>query len=135
MHHTRAKLVCVQVVIMKFLHYLSEEIICIFLSVFYKDCAAFIVDGRESVELQAAVLDDETTGKGFILTCSAKVTGPGLVLALGVGDDMVSIQRKWDVSTNLLYFLHSMNHSMVIFEKTMNHFKKQIKNQVASVVD
>ena len=56
------------------------------------DCGAFVMNGKESFELDAAVLDEETTAKGFILTCSSRVTGEGLVLALGVGEDMYESQ-------------------------------------------
>lgn len=56
------------------------------------DCAALVLKGRDSIELEAAVLDEETTEKGFILTCSAAVTAPGVELELSVGDDMYESQ-------------------------------------------
>lgn len=45
----------------------------------------------ENVELQAAVLDPEVTARGFVLTCSATVKGPGVALKLGAGDEMYDV--------------------------------------------
>jgi len=38
--------------------------------------------------MEAAITDPETTEKGFILSCSARVVGEGVNLILGVGEDM-----------------------------------------------
>ena len=56
------------------------------------DCAVLALSGQESIELEAAVLDPETTEKGFVLACSAKVRGDNISLLLGVGEDMYEDQ-------------------------------------------
>ena len=55
------------------------------------DCAAFIKAGRESVELEAAILDPDATEKGFVLTCSSRVVGEGVELLLGCADKMYDL--------------------------------------------
>mgnify|MGYP006091541065 CR=1 FL=1 len=55
------------------------------------ECAALVIEGRENVELEAAVLDEETTAKGFILTCSSNIKGP-VKMVIGVGDAMYDSQ-------------------------------------------
>eukprot|EP00752_Nemacystus_decipiens_P010008 g8923.t1 len=45
-----------------------------------------------NVELDAAVLDPDISARGFVLTCSATVAGPGVELELGVGDKMYDAQ-------------------------------------------
>ena len=56
------------------------------------ECAALVTANIDSVELDAAVLDPETTGKGFILTCSARVKGEGVELTLGQHTNMYDSQ-------------------------------------------
>ena len=46
----------------------------------------------DKVNLEAAVLDPETSARGFVLTCSATVEGPGVELILGVGDKMYEVR-------------------------------------------
>lgn len=55
------------------------------------DCAVLALSGQENIELEAAVLDPETTEKGFVLACSAKLKGDCSLL-LGVGEDMYEDQ-------------------------------------------
>lgn len=45
-----------------------------------------------NVELQAAVLDPETSAKGFVLTCSATIKGPGVEMELGAGEKMYDVR-------------------------------------------
>ena len=56
------------------------------------ECAALVVQGQSNIELEAAVLDEETTKKGFILTCSSKVNGEGVKLILGQHEKMYDSQ-------------------------------------------
>lgn len=44
-----------------------------------------------NVALDAAVLDPDISARGFVLTCSATVAGPGVELELGVGDKMYDV--------------------------------------------
>ncbi len=56
------------------------------------DCAVLALSGQDNVELEAAILDPETTEKGFLLSCSARVAGDGISLLLGVGEEMYEDQ-------------------------------------------
>ena len=56
------------------------------------ECAALVVQGQTNVELEAAVLDEETTKKGFVLTCSSKVKGEGVKLLLRQHEKMYDSQ-------------------------------------------
>ncbi|CAM9675528.1 unnamed protein product [Hapterophycus canaliculatus] len=56
------------------------------------ECAAMVTANLDNVELEAAVLDPEISARGFVLTCSATVAGPGVALELGVGDKMYEAQ-------------------------------------------
>ena len=56
------------------------------------DCAVLALNGQENIELEAAVLDPETTKKGFLLSCSARIAGDDVSLLLGVGEDMYEDQ-------------------------------------------
>ncbi|CAM9623717.1 unnamed protein product [Chrysoparadoxa australica] len=56
------------------------------------ECAALVEKGMESVSLDAAVLDPEVTAKGFILTCSARITGPSVELLSGQNEQMYDAQ-------------------------------------------
>lgn len=46
----------------------------------------------DNVHLEAAVLDPDISARGFVLTCSATVEGPGVELILGVGDKMYDVR-------------------------------------------
>lgn len=48
----------------------------------------------DNVKLEAAVLDPEISARGFVLTCSATVAGPGVALELGVGDKMYDVRNR-----------------------------------------
>ena len=53
------------------------------------ECAVLILSNQESgIELEAAVTDPETTAKGYVLSCSARVVGEGVNLILGLGEEM-----------------------------------------------
>eukprot|EP00611_Tribonema_gayanum_P026779 TRINITY_DN6462_c0_g1_i1.p1 TRINITY_DN6462_c0_g1~~TRINITY_DN6462_c0_g1_i1.p1 ORF type:complete len:167 (+),score=40.24 TRINITY_DN6462_c0_g1_i1:43-543(+) len=56
------------------------------------ECAGMVVQGGDNVHLEAAVLDPEVTAQGFVLTCSATVTGEGVVIQLGAGEAMYEAQ-------------------------------------------
>lgn len=55
-------------------------------------CAAMVTANLGNVELDAAVLDPDISARGFVLTCSATVAGPGVELELGVGDKMYDVR-------------------------------------------
>lgn len=63
------------------------------------ECAAFVEEGMEQIQFEAAILDPKVSKLGFILTCSARVNGPGVKLKLGAGDDMYEAQYGNFVST------------------------------------
>lgn len=46
----------------------------------------------DNVELEAAVLDPDISARGFVLTCSSTVVGPGVELEIGVGDKMYDVR-------------------------------------------
>jgi ferredoxin len=56
------------------------------------ECAVLAVSGQQNIELEAAILDPDTTAKGFVLSCSARIKGAGVSLLLGVGDAMYEDQ-------------------------------------------
>ncbi|CAM9315640.1 unnamed protein product [Scytosiphon promiscuus] len=56
------------------------------------ECAAMVTANLDNVKLEAAVLDPDISARGFVLTCSATVAGPGVALELGVGDKMYDAQ-------------------------------------------
>jgi ferredoxin len=56
------------------------------------ECAALVTANQDAISYDAAVLDPETTAKGFILTCSTRVTGPGVELVLGQHEGMYDSQ-------------------------------------------
>ena len=56
------------------------------------ECAAFVEEGMENIEFEAAFLDPKVADLGFILTCSAKIKGTGVKLKLGAGEDMYEAQ-------------------------------------------
>ncbi|CAM9555179.1 unnamed protein product [Ectocarpus sp. 4 AP-2014] len=56
------------------------------------ECAAMVTANLDNVKLEAAVLDPAISARGFVLTCSSTVAGPGVELELGVGDKMYEAQ-------------------------------------------
>lgn len=46
----------------------------------------------DNVKLEAAVLDPDISARGFVLTCSSTVAGPGVELEIGVGDKMYDVR-------------------------------------------
>lgn len=46
----------------------------------------------DNVKLEAAVLDPDISARGFVLTCSSSVSGPGVELEIGVGDKMYEVR-------------------------------------------
>lgn len=59
----------------------------------------------DKVKLEAAVLEPEVSARGFVLTCSSTIAGPGVELELGVGDKM------YDVSGWVLEYWSSGTHA------------------------
>lgn len=69
-----------------------------------------------NVELDAAVLDPDISARGFVLTCSATVAGPGVELILGVGDKMYDVGVLfWTYSSTL-----ATEHHMDTVEASCN---------------
>lgn len=56
------------------------------------ECASLVEKGMENIELEAAILDPKVTAQGFVLTCSAHLTGSGVRMKLGVGDEFYEAQ-------------------------------------------
>jgi len=56
------------------------------------ECAALVTSGLENIEFGPAVLDPTVTEKGFILTCSVSVNGPGVKLELNKHEEMYDAQ-------------------------------------------
>ena len=56
------------------------------------ECASLVEKGMEHIELEAAILDPKVTEQGFVLTCSAHLTGSGVRMKLGVGDEFYEAQ-------------------------------------------
>mmetsp|Transcript_5482 Transcript_5482/g.8759 ORF Transcript_5482/g.8759 Transcript_5482/m.8759 type:complete len:184 (-) Transcript_5482:9-560(-) len=56
------------------------------------DCAAFVKAGLNNIKLDAAVLDPAVSARGFILTCSSSVVGPGVEMELGKHEEMYDAQ-------------------------------------------
>ena len=56
------------------------------------ECASLVEEGMEHIELEAAILDPKVTEHGFVLTCSAHLTGSGVRMKLGVGDEFYEAQ-------------------------------------------
>lgn len=57
----------------------------------YARCAAMVTANLDNVKLEAAVLDPDISARGFVLTCSSTVAGPGVELEIGVGDKMYDV--------------------------------------------
>lgn len=57
-----------------------------------KDILSGLLAAGIDAPLGCRVLDDETTEKGFILTCSSRVVGDGLTIKLAAGEDMYESQ-------------------------------------------
>ena len=56
------------------------------------ECASLVEKGMEHIELEAAILDPAVTAQGFVLTCSAHLTGSGVRMKLGVGEEFYEAQ-------------------------------------------
>ena len=56
------------------------------------ECASYVHDGLEHIELEAAILDEEISAQGYVLTCCARISGPGVKLELGMGEILYEAQ-------------------------------------------